>query len=418
MTEPTSAEPVHVVIVGGGIAALETVLALHDLAGDRVRVTLVAPEPDFTMRPLRVAAPFARGYADPLPLADVMREHGGEFVRSAVLQVDAAARTVTLAREEVLAYDVLVLAQGASSVPAFAHGLTFGSDPLALNGILADLEEGWSRSAAFVVPAGASWPLPLYELALMTAEAVWAMNMDRVDLHLVTTEQAPLEIFGAEASAAVAQLLSAARITVHHGVAAQVPENGRVDLGSGVPDLVVDRVVALPLLEGRRLDGVPCDDHGFVAVDDAGLIAGLDGVYAVGDATDRPIKQGGLACQQADVTAAQIAVRAGADIVVPALEQVLRGRLLTGAADRFLRRDPVAGDDSAVATEPLWWPPVKVSSRYLTPYLIAKNIVHLPVHEDDPGPGVDVDVPLPQKRQPPRRPYAFGVSSLGEIARR
>lgn len=416
MTESPSTEPTHVVIVGGGIAALETVLALHELAGDRVRVTLVAPEPDFTLRPLRVAAPFARGHADPLSLTTVMSEHGGAFVRSAVLRVDPRCKTVTLARDEVLAYDVLVLAQGASAVPAFANALTFGSHPLALNGILADLEEGWSHSAAFVVPTGASWPLPLYELALMTAEAVSSMNMDRVDLHLVTPEAAPLEIFGAEASAVVADLLRAAAITVHHGVDARITESGRVELGADVHDLVVDRVVALPLHEGRRLDGIPADSHGFIAVDDTGLVAGLDGVYAVGDATDRPIKQGGLACQQADVTAAQIAALAGADVVVPELQQVLRGRLLTGTADRFLRRDPAARGDGAGAAEPLWWPPVKVSSRYLTPYLIAKNIVHLPVQEADAGPGIDVRVPL-TRRQQHERPDIFGVSPLGVIAR-
>jgi sulfide:quinone oxidoreductase len=36
-----------VVIVGGGVAALEALMALRDPAGDRIGVTLVAPEPDF-----------------------------------------------------------------------------------------------------------------------------------------------------------------------------------------------------------------------------------------------------------------------------------------------------------------------------------------------------------------------------------
>ena len=52
MAEPRS--PAEVLIVGGGVAALETLMALRDLAGDRVRVTLVAAEPDDTVatRPL------------------------------------------------------------------------------------------------------------------------------------------------------------------------------------------------------------------------------------------------------------------------------------------------------------------------------------------------------------------------------
>ncbi len=112
------------------------------------------------------------------------------------MSVDADARTVTLSSGVELAYDALVLAHGARATPAFLHALTFGAHPLALTGIIADLEQGWTTSVAFVVPRGCTWPLPLYELALMTAQDVWAMNMDRVDMHLVTPEREPLEIFG------------------------------------------------------------------------------------------------------------------------------------------------------------------------------------------------------------------------------
>ena len=42
MTETTSS---HVVIAGGGVAALETLMALRDLAGDRVTITLMREDP-------------------------------------------------------------------------------------------------------------------------------------------------------------------------------------------------------------------------------------------------------------------------------------------------------------------------------------------------------------------------------------
>jgi sulfide:quinone oxidoreductase len=412
MTESSPIAPLRVVVVGGGIAALETVLALHELAEAQLRVTLIAPEPDFILRPLAVATPFSRGHANRLPLAQVMAEHSGRFIRSAVLRIDAEARTVTLTTGDDVAYDVLVLALGASAVPAFTHAVTFGAHPEVLNGILADLEQGWSRSVAFVVPRGCSWPLPIYELALMTAEAVWSMNMDDVDMHLVTPEREPLEIFGTEASAAVAQLLAGARITVHHGAFAQVHPGGRIETGSG-SEIAVDCVVALPVLEGPKLDGVPSSAQGFIPVDDVGLVAGLDSVYAVGDATDRPIKQGGLACQQADVTAAHIAATAGAGVEVPPLEQVLRGRLLTGTRDRFLRRDPgeVAG---AATAEPLWWPPEKVSGTYLSPYLVAKDVVHLSSRGGHAGPGIDVHVPLTRQQKRVHEDI-LGLSPLGPI---
>lgn len=415
MTESTHIAPLRVVIVGGGIAALEAVLALHELADARLRVTLIAPEPDFTLRPMAVAAPFSRGHSASLPLAQVMAEHSGRFIRAAVRRVDADAHTVTLTTGAKVAYDVLVLALGASAVPAFANALTFGAHPAALNGILADLEQGWSRSVAFVVPRGCSWPLPLYELALMTADDVWSMNMDSVALHLVTPELQPLEIFGAEASAAVAGLLDAARITLHSGVSAQIHHSGVIEATAG-PPIVVDCVVALPVLQGPKLEGIPSSAQGFIPVDDAGRVDGLDGlVYAVGDVTDRPIKQGGLACQQADVAAAHIAARAGAAVDVPPLLQVLRGRLLTGTRDRFLQREP--GDvEGTAADEPLWWPPAKVSGKYLSPYLVAKDVVHLPLRGAPSVPGIDVRVPL-TRTQKRVDPDVLGLSSLGPIVR-
>jgi sulfide:quinone oxidoreductase len=414
MTESSPIAPLRVVVVGGGIAALETVLALHELADAQLRVTLIAPEPDFLLRPLTVATPFSRGHANRLPLAQVMAEHSGRFIRSAVLRIDAEARTVMLTTGKDVGYDVLVLALGASAVPAFTHALTFGAHPEALNGVLADLEQGWSRSVAFVVPRGCSWPLPMYELALMTAEAVWSMNMDDVDMHLVTPELEPLEIFGTEASAAVAQLLAAAHITVHPGVFAQIHPGGRIETHPG-SEIAVDCVVALPVLEGPKLDGVPSSAQGFIPVDDVGLVAGLDSVYAVGDATDRPIKQGGLACQQADVTAAHIAAKAGAAVEVPPLEQVLRGRLLTGTRDRFLRREPGEAAGAANA-EPLWWPPEKVSGTYLSPYLVAKDVVHLLPRGGPSAPGIDVHVPL-TRRQKRMHEDILGLSPLGPIVR-
>ncbi len=418
MTETTHTSPLRVVIVGGGIAALETVLTLHELAAGRVHMTLIAPEPDFVLRPMAVAVPFSRGHVGRLPLATVMQEHGGRFVRGAVAAVDADAHCVRLTTGSDVDYDILVLAPGASTVPAFLHALTFGAHPTALSGILADLEQGWSRSVAFIVPPGCTWSLPLYELALMTAEDVWSMNIDDAEVHLVTPERAPLELFGAQASAAVAELLAAARIRVHCGVSARIPRSGCIELGPG-GELAVDCAVALPLLEGPEIDGIPSSARGFVPVAEDGAVDGLRDVYAVGDASDRPIKQGGLACQQAEVTAARIAWRTGADVVVPRLAQVLHGRLLTGNGERFLRREPGDADGSA-SSGPLAWAPAKVSGRHLAPYLIDRNIVHAVARGGATAtaePGIEVFVAL-SRQEKREHPDVLGLSPLGLIAPR
>ena len=75
-----------------------------------------------------------------------------------------------------------------------------------------------------------------------------------------------------------------------------------------------DLAIALPRSTGRRFEGSPCDASGFVDVDDFCRVIGVDDVHAVGDMTTAPIKQGGLAAQQAVVAATAIAFAAGADV--------------------------------------------------------------------------------------------------------
>jgi hypothetical protein len=104
-------------------------------------------------------------------------------------------------------------------------------------------------------------------------------------------------------------------------------------------------------------------------------VDGLRGVYAAGDTTSFPIKQGGLAAQQADSAASAIAAAAGAPVDPQPFRPILRGALVTGHAPRFLRAQPDLGlgpDSSVAARSVLWWPPAKVAGRLLAPYLAAK----------------------------------------------
>ena len=118
------------------------------------------------------------------------------------------------------------------------------------------------------------------------------------------------------------------------------------------------------------LAGVPQDEDFFVAVDETFHVAGLEDVYAAGDITAFPVKQGGLAAQQADVAAAKIAAAAGADVVPEPFEPVLRGLLLS-SSPLFLRTELGGGRGDASTADPdaLWWPAAKIASRYLSPYL-------------------------------------------------
>jgi len=373
MTEPSSSSPAHVVIAGGGVAALEALIALHELAGDQVRVTLLAPEPDFVYRPLSVAEPFCLGHATHHPLADVARDFGAELVRGALAEVDPGRRIVTTSDGATLSYDSLLVAVGAFSQQVSEHAITFGAEgaPEALSGLIADLEEGYARRVAFVVPSSATWSLPLYELAIMTARHVSGAGVDDVHLTFVTPEEAPLELFGSEGSRVAAELLADAGIEFVGSAAAEFAHNG---VNVGGRRIEVERILTLPVPVGPSIPGLPDTPDGFVPVDEHGAVLGLDGVYAAGDMTASPIKQGGLAAQQAVAAAEAIAARHGADIDPQPYRPVLRGMLLTSGRSRWLRAP--AGDtpsDSQTSLHALWWPPTKIATRYLAPYLMGRD---------------------------------------------
>jgi hypothetical protein len=131
-------------------------------------------------------------------------------------------------------------------------------------------------------------------------------------------------------------------------------------------DLKADRVVTVPALDVPEVPGLSQSARGFVATGPTMRVAGAERVWAVGDVTWTPIKQGGIAAQQADIAAADIAAEAGADVEVPAYAPVLRAALMTGEGPFYLRSGT---DADGGQRAPLWWPPAKVAGRLLAPYL-------------------------------------------------
>jgi sulfide:quinone oxidoreductase len=371
----TQTPPSHVVIAGGGVAALETLMALRDLAGDRIAITLIAPETTFSYRPMKVVEPFYLGHAREYQLADIARDYGARFVHDSVAEVEPEQKVVRCGSGVHVPYDHLVLATGAKSVPAFKDALTFGADPAErrLHGLLADLEQGYVKSVAFVVPGDAAWTLPLYEIALMTARHAWNMGMERVEFTLVTPEERPLGMFGRPASEAVGEMLAAERIEF---IGSAYPSVGRRSVVADPSGrrIEADRIISLPALEGRRLAGVPSDGTGFIRVDAHGRVPHLQDVYAAGDGTNFPIKQGGLATQQADAVAEMVAAAVGVDIEPAPFRPVLRGLLLTGGDAHYFRHRVAGGaGEGEVAGRTLWWPPTKIAGRYISGYLFQRD---------------------------------------------
>ena len=364
--------PKQVLIAGAGVAALEAALALQALTEDELSVELVAPDAEFTYRPLAVTEPFRVGEVKRFPLRKLAEAAGARLRAGSVTAVDSERKVVMVENGQELTYDILLLALGARPREAVTGALTFRGpqDGPALSALLDKMTAGEIHRIAFAVPTGAGWPLPLYELAVLTAEYATAHATRGVETFFVTPEDHPLGLFGPTASNAVSELLASREIQVKTSATPIRFEAGALSIVAERP-IAVDAVVALPQLEGPRLPGVPSDEHGFVPIDEYGWVLGLSDVYAAGDLTQFPLKQGGIATQQADAAASSIAADAGANVKPEPFRPVLRGLLITGLAPRFLRAE-ATGAHSMVDTEPLWWPPAKIVGRYLTPFLAAK----------------------------------------------
>jgi sulfide:quinone oxidoreductase len=377
LVEPATAEPTKVLIAGGGVAALEALLALEALAGDAVSVTLLAPQPDFVYRPMTVREPFGFSRAQRYPLDELAADQNAELVADSLGRLDAEAQVAHTEAGRELRYDALLLALGARLTARFDHAITIDDRQLdeQLHGLVQDLEGGYIRRLAFIAPSPMPWPLPIYELALMTAQRAYDLNLP-LSITVVTPEEAPLSLFGSAVSEGIQQLLSDQGIDVIASAHCEVPEAGRVTIAPGGRSLEVDRIVALPQLIGPQVDGVPATpEGGFIPVDEHCHVRGAKNVWAAGDATDFPVKLGGIAAQQADVAAAEIANLAGAAVPRERFAPQVHAVLLGARQPLYLSAHITGGHgmDSQLSEAPTWSPLGKIAARYLAPYLEARD---------------------------------------------
>ena len=113
----------RVVITGGGVAALETLLALRAMAGHLVSVTILSPASEFAYRPVTVAEAFDRAQARVYDLAEILADQGADLVPDGLAHV---------------------LPRGRMDVPA-------------LRELLGDLVSGRARSLALALPSERVW---------------------------------------------------------------------------------------------------------------------------------------------------------------------------------------------------------------------------------------------------------------------
>jgi sulfide:quinone oxidoreductase len=363
--------------VGGGVAALEAALALRDLGHACIVSTIVTPDPEFTYRPMTVREPFGYAKARKYPLAQIAQDIGADLYADRFSWLDARNRLAHTEAGRALPYDALLLALGARTRPRFKHVLTIDDKRIdeLLHGLIQDIEGGYLHRLAFVIPSGKTWPLPVYELALMMAACAHDADVE-LSITIATPEDAPLAIFGREVSEGIRELLEEHGIMTITSAHCEIHEPGRIAIHPGSRHLHADRIVALPELVGPSTRGVPGGPRdGFIPVDVRCRVPGLERVYAAGDATNFAIKHGGIAAQQADIAAQAIAFLAGVASEPAPFHPVISGVLLTGGRPRYLSAHVTGGhgSDSQITEDPTSSPAAKISAKYLAPYLAGRD---------------------------------------------
>ena len=369
--EPLSPDAYRVVIAGGGVAAVEAALALQDLAGSRVALTIVTASNEFVYRPFAVVRPFQPEPTYQIKLTQIASDVAADIVFDTAVGLDPTRRLL-LSSGESLVYDALLVAIGARAEATLSGGTITPWDwggGHAFRAMLDSIRHERTKKVTFIVPAGTVWALPLYELALLTSAFVAEEALSDVSLTLVTVEKAPLAVFGADASAKVRALLEQRQIALLLESEVDSIEDGLVQTSEGA-SIPSDATIAVPVIRPRAFAGVPTDEQGFIIVDDDCRIPIEGNVFAAGDCTQLPNKQGGIAAQQADAVAAQIAALAGAGVEPKPFRPRLQALLFTGETPLRLdatRRTPDRGREGEPDQAE------KIKALYLTPYLRRTN---------------------------------------------
>lgn len=372
----------RVVVLGGGFAGLETLFYLRHVLGEDVDLALVSDREHFLFLPDLVYVPVGRSPAAlRVPLVRLARRLDFELVTGRAVEVSPFARTVRLADRRALFGDFLVVATGAATQPGaipglreHGHGLASHEEALALRQALARLVGDARRREAkrllFAVPPGAAFAGPLYELALLAD--LWLRRRgvrEAVELAWLTAERRYLEAYGPRLDAVVSEAFAAHGIVAAREVELASVEPGRARLAGGEVH-PFDLLVGLPgCAAAQPFDSLPLGEGGFVEVDAASrLVAGHEGVFAVGDAAQAATRRIPLALLQADAAAAHVvaAVRGGEPSVryerfgaarMAALDEDVFAKVPLTAAPDPLR--PVAEDEARagryrIGVAPLW----------------------------------------------------------------
>lgn len=295
----------HVVIIGAGFAGVQVA---RGLGGAGVRATLLDRQNYHLFQPLLYQV--ATAALSPADIAEPVRRMLRRFPSvevelGEVTDIDVAAHEVTLADGKILAYDILVLATGATHAyfghdewAEFAPSLKSIADARKIRSRLLrsfelaetsqDADER-RRLMTFVVVGGGPSGVELAGAIAELARFTLAKDFHRIDAKSTTVlllEAGPriLSAFPETLARYAQRKLTALGVTVREN--SPVKNISRVGVVTGddtIPAGLVIWAAGVKASPAGRLLGVPTDKSGRVKVNRDLSVPGLSNVYALGD---------------------------------------------------------------------------------------------------------------------------------------
>jgi NADH:ubiquinone reductase (H+-translocating) len=281
--------PDKILVIGGGFAGFWAAVAARRIAGSRVEVTLVSREPVLEIRPrLYEARPETLAVA----LLPLLRKVDVGFVRGEAIGLDAAAKTVTLAAGDRLAYDRLVVATGSRMrrppVPGAeaAFSVDTQADAIAFDRRLREIAGDVTAPTIAVVGAGFTG----IELALELRDRLVAHGAngaaERLRIVLIDRVETVGPELGPGPRPQIETALAAAGVELRLGAIVRALAADRVSFDDGSV-LAADAVMLATGMAASPFAGqVPGarDALGRVVVDNALRVPAAPEVFVAGDA--------------------------------------------------------------------------------------------------------------------------------------
>lgn len=410
----------RILVLGGGFGGLESAFYMR-MKMPEARITLISDQDYFLFKPNTIYIPFG---LDPnklkFQLAPAARRKDVSFFRARVHEVDPISKHVQLdasGQKSTLGYDYLVVATGASMRPAevpglseFAHTIWTPDEMLRLRASLRKLvkavQDGERQRVLFLVPPNNKCSGPLYEMVMMLDTWLRRKRVrNQVSITWTTYESSYIQAFGPRLHEVVRGEFQVRGIKGHNNYVVDHIEDGHVAYKNGEV-LPFDLLVSFPpYVASTSYTNLPVDERGFISTDLASRrVTGYPEVFAVGDASNFPVKQAFLAFLQADAAAEHLSAQVlgtepqfGFDPVsMCIMEEFDKATFaqvplrLTGRADRPIEVRPGAEEMYKVGISPVW----RMGKMLLRIYLTWRFKAGNPFHAGLPWKGMEAGLKL------------------------